>query len=148
MNDTLKSSLWRRLARLGLRLLLMVAFVGAAFFFTLAVYYSNLPTRWLRMLAAIVYALVLVVVLLRIRPLWLVRVICLACFGVVLAWFLLIPPSNGRDWQPDVAVLPYAEISDQNVTIHNIRNCDYRTESDYTVRHYDKTFDLAKLASV
>jgi hypothetical protein len=27
------------------------------------------------------------------------------------------------------------------ITIHNIRNCDYRTETDYTVRHYDKTFD-------
>jgi Domain of unknown function (DUF4105) len=31
------------------------------------------------------------------------------------------------------------------VTIHNIRNNDYRTETDYTVRYYDKTFDLATL---
>jgi hypothetical protein len=34
------------------------------------------------------------------------------------------------------------------VTIHNIRNCDYRSETDYTVRHYDKSFDLAKLKSI
>jgi hypothetical protein len=34
------------------------------------------------------------------------------------------------------------------VTIHNIRNCDYRSETDYTVRRYDKTFDLEKLKSV
>jgi len=148
MNPTPKSSLRRRLARLGLRLLLVVAFAAAAFSSTMAVYYSNLPTRWLRVLMAIVYALVLIVVLLRTRPPWLARLVLLACFGVVLAWFLLTPPSNHRDWQPDVAVLPYAEVSDQRVTIHNIRNCDYRTASDYTVHHYDKTFDLAKLASV
>ena len=36
----------------------------------------------------------------------------------------------------------------QLVTIHNIRNCDYRTETDYDVRHYDKTFDLDKLRTV
>jgi hypothetical protein len=34
------------------------------------------------------------------------------------------------------------------VTIHNIRNCDYRSETDYTVRHYERTFELAKLKSL
>ena len=69
-------------------------------------------------------------------------------FAVVIMWWLTIPPSNARDWQPDVAVLPYATFNGNEVTIHNIRNSDYRTETDYTVRHYDKTFDLAKLKSV
>ncbi|MHB8057534.1 MAG: Lnb N-terminal periplasmic domain-containing protein [Desulfuromonadaceae bacterium] len=58
------------------------------------------------------------------------------------------PPSNNRNWQPDVALLPWAEIQGSKVTIHNIRNCDYRSETDYTVHHYDKTFDLAKLKSL
>ena len=68
-------------------------------------------------------------------------------FTIVLISWLNIPPSNDRDWQPDVAILPYATFNGNTVTIHNIRNCDYRTETDYTVRHYDKTFDLAKLNS-
>ena len=34
------------------------------------------------------------------------------------------------------------------VTIHNIRNFDYRTETDFTPRYYDKTFDLRQLDSV
>jgi len=54
-------------------------------------------------------------------------------------------PSNDRNWQPDVAVLPYGTVEGDKITIHNIRNCDYRTETDYTVRYYDKTFDLSKL---
>jgi uncharacterized protein YceK len=54
-------------------------------------------------------------------------------------------PSNDRDWQPDVAVLAYADIDGSKVTIHNIRDCDYRTETDFDVRHYDKTFDLDKI---
>jgi hypothetical protein len=72
----------------------------------------------------------------------------LAISALVLGWWLLMPPSNDRNWQPDVALLPWGEIQGSQVTLHNIRNCDYRSETDYTVRHYDKTYDLAKLKSV
>jgi len=57
-------------------------------------------------------------------------------------------PSNHRDWSPDQAVLPYAEMGNRFAKIHNIRYCDYRTTEDYTVRHYDKTYDLNKLDSI
>jgi len=69
----------------------------------------------------------------------------LLVFAGVLLWWLSIPPSQNRDWQPDVAELPYATFAGDAVTIHNIRNNDYRSETDYTVRYYDKTFDLSKL---
>lgn len=72
----------------------------------------------------------------------------LLMFAVVLICWLLMQPSNSRDWQQDVALLPWAEIRKNMVTIHNIRNCDYRSETDYTVRHYDRTFDLAGLKSI
>ncbi|MBK5274933.1 MAG: DUF4105 domain-containing protein [Desulfuromonadales bacterium] len=72
----------------------------------------------------------------------------LAACAVVLVWWLFMPPSNSRNWQPDVAVLPWADIQGNSVTIHNIRNCDYRSETDYTVRHYNRTFDLTKIKSI
>ena len=28
------------------------------------------------------------------------------------------------------------------MTVHNIRNFDYRTETDFTPAYYDRTFDL------
>lgn len=61
---------------------------------------------------------------------------------------LVIRPSNDRHWQPDVAVLSYAEINGDLITVHNIRNFDYRSETDFTPAYYDKTFDLSKLESV
>jgi hypothetical protein len=125
-----------------------VALVGAGFWSTLAIYYSNLPGAWLRGFASVIYALALGAVLVRVRPGWLARLVFLAAFALVVTWFLLTPPSNDRDWQSDVAVLPYADIDGNKVTIHNIRNCDYRTETDFDVRHYDRTFDLDKLRTV
>jgi hypothetical protein len=114
---------------------------------SLAIYYSNLPEAY-RLLAAIAYCLVSFLVFLVIRPRRRAVMVFIVIFAVVIIWWLTIPPSNARDWQPDVAVLPYATFNGNEVTIHNIRNSDYRTETDYTVRHYDKTFDLAKLKSV
>ena len=48
----------------------------------------------------------------------------------------------------DVAIIPYATRQGDLVTIHNIRNLQYRTENDYEVQHYDKTFDLNRLDAV
>jgi hypothetical protein len=63
-------------------------------------------------------------------------------WGVLVGWWSTIAPSNDRDWQPDVAVLPSATVDGDRVTLHNIRNIAYRTATDFTPRYYDKTFDL------
>jgi hypothetical protein len=52
-------------------------------------------------------------------------------FGGVLAWWLTLSPTNNSDWQPDVAKEAWADIKGDQVTFHNVRNCDYRSETDY-----------------
>jgi hypothetical protein len=47
-----------------------------------------------------------------------------------------------------VAVLAYATIQGNVVTVHNIRNFDYRSETDYTAAYYDRQYDLRKLEGV
>src|SRR5262249_16504964 len=70
-----------------------------------------------------------------------------AVWAVLVGWWSTIAPSNERDWQPDVAVLPSATVDGDRVTLHNIRNIEYRTATDFTPRYYDKTFDLRRLDS-
>jgi hypothetical protein len=72
----------------------------------------------------------------------------LVLFMALLVWYFGLEPSNKRDWQTDVAVLPYATVEGDLVTVHNIRNFDYHTETDYTPAYYDKRFDLRKLEGV
>jgi hypothetical protein len=71
----------------------------------------------------------------------------LSCAALLVLWANL-DPRGDRDWQPSVAVLAYATIAGDYATLHNIRNFDYRSEDDYTVAYYDKTFDMRKLQSV
>ena len=72
----------------------------------------------------------------------------LGAFVVVVAAWLSIPPSNERDWQPDVATLAFADIRGDRVIVHNVRNAEYRTETDYTLRLEARTLDLARLRSL
>jgi Domain of unknown function (DUF4105) len=62
--------------------------------------------------------------------------------------YALIEPSNARDWSPDQQVMPLALFRGQYVDVRHIRNIEYRSTDDYTVRHYDRTFDLDALRSV
>ena len=50
--------------------------------------------------------------------------------------------SHQRDWRTDLTVLPYAEIRSDRVRLYNIRDCQYRTELDYDVRHFDREIML------
>jgi hypothetical protein len=71
-----------------------------------------------------------------------------AAFTLVLIWWLTLKPSNERNWQPDVAQTGWAEINGDEVTLHNVRNCDYRTESDYTPRWETRSVRLSQLTGV
>jgi hypothetical protein len=119
----------------------------AAIWSTLAVYYSNLPVT-IRPWVAAAVAMASVVILVFKYRVTLYRWVFVAAFAILLAWWFSIRPSNNRDWQPDLAVLATADIKGDQVTIHNIRNCDYRTETDFTCHYYDKTVDLSKLRHI
>jgi hypothetical protein len=66
----------------------------------------------------------------------------------VLAWWLTLKPSNTRNWQPDVAQTAWAEIKGDEVTLHNVRNCDYRTETDFTPRWETRTVRLSQITGI
>jgi hypothetical protein len=110
-------------------------------------YYSPLvPERW-RAIAAGGYAVITVFAFLFLPRRGRTFAGFLIVFAVLVALFLNIPASNNRDWQPEVAVTPYATISGDLVTIHGVRNFNYRTETDFDARWEERTYDLGKLDS-
>lgn len=59
-----------------------------------------------------------------------------------------LKPSNNREWTPEQAQLASAEIKGNRITVHNIRDCHWRTFTDFDLEYYDKNYDLNKLKSV
>ena len=116
----------------------------------LALAYAGPHDESLRGVLAAAYAVASLAALLALGWRWRWRVFAayLALFGILLTWYFSIEPSNQRDWQTDVAMLPYASIEGDAVTVRKIRNFDYRSETDYTPAWYDRRFDLATLEGV
>lgn len=80
-----------------------------------------------------------------VRPTWRALVAVAMGFAALLVWWGRIEPRNDRDWQPDVAAIPTGELHGDLLTLHNVRDFDYRSETDFTPRWEDRTYDLSQL---
>ncbi len=129
---------WLGLGILWLVVLGLVGWAAAA----LAI---DVPVSALRLPAAIAFGVAVLAALLFVRGVWRKMLACLVGFAAVLAWWLTLSPSNDRPWQGDVTQTPWAEIDGDRVTIHNVRNFDYRAEFDYTPRWEDRSYDLSQI---
>ena len=65
-----------------------------------------------------------------------------------LIWYFNIPAKQDRDWNAEVARIFSYEQHGQQVTIHNIRNFNWRTEQDYDVRWDTRSYDLDQISGV
>lgn len=71
-------------------------------------------------------------------------------FPVIPAVFSSDPlvPSNDRDWVPEHKVLAWAELNGDELTIHNVRNCEFYSYRDCIVQHEDRKYRLSDLRTV
>src|SRR6185436_10004998 len=65
--------------------------------------------------------------------------------SLALAWWQSLQPSNERDRQPGYARAPTALIEGDRVTLHNVRNFRYRSETDFDEVWEKRSYDLARL---
>lgn len=131
--------------------ILVLASIGVGAWGTLALAYAGPGGDGMRTALAVGFAALSLLALLatfsrRLR--WRGLALQAAAFVLVLVWWQRIEPSNERDWQADVAKLSSATIEGDRVTVHDIRNFTYRSETDYTPAYYDRTFDLRELTGV
>jgi hypothetical protein len=73
--------------------------------------------------------------------------LALAFCGLLLWWHRLMP-SNDRDWADDVAAITSGTVAGNRVVLRNVRNFDWRTDTDYTQRWESRCYELDKLDSV
>lgn len=69
-------------------------------------------------------------------------------FALLLGWWWQLQPSQDRDWAEDVARYVQPQIQGDEVLLHNVRNFDWRSDTDFTVRWEPRRYDLKQLRSV
>ena len=66
-------------------------------------------------------------------------------FLAVGVWYASVEPRNDRDWRPELAVAPTAEIDGDRVIVHDVRNFEFHTPDEFTPRYEDRSYDLSQL---
>jgi len=133
--------------RVLLNILLGITIVATTLWGVGALYFSPLlPAEW-RAVGAAGYGAATILAFALLPYPGRTAVAALAIFAILVILFLRIPASNDREWQPEVSVTPYATVNGDLVTIHGVRNFDYRTETDFKPHWEDRTYDLRKLDS-
>jgi hypothetical protein len=108
--------------------------------------YFDFPTA--NSVAALLFVLVLVVAIVFVPGAPKKLGVVFLAFSLVLAWWLTLKPSNEGNWQPDVAQTAWADINGDEVTFHNVRNCDYRTATDYIPHWETRTVRLSQITGI
>ena len=122
----------------------MVVAIGVAWA-TLALWLDGPQSRTLGGMLVVGLVLVIVLSLALIRPLLRGLAISVLPIVAIALWWSSIPPSNSRDWTPDVARTARATFDGSHVTIQNVRNFNYRSENDYDQRWETRTYDLDRI---
>jgi Domain of unknown function (DUF4105) len=115
---------------------------------TVAALYFDFPIGFLRVPLAVIVALGLVLATFFFKRALTRALVVAGAFLIVLAWWLTLKPSNDRPWQADVSKTAWAEVDGELVTIHNVRDCNYRAEFDYTCDWETRTYDLSQIRGI
>jgi len=98
--------------------------------------------------AAILFVIALIAIVIFVRGKLPKLATLFAAFAIVVSWWLTLKPSNDRAWQPDVAQTAWADINGDDVTIHDVRNCEYRTATDFTPHWETRTVRLSQITGM
>ena len=128
-----------------LRVILYIVILAVTAWSVAAIWIDGPKNRPLAAALCVVVAAATLLLLVLVRPWWWAGAAAVVPFVVVLAWWLSIPPSNTRDWQPDVARLPSAVIEGNRVTIRNVRNFAYPSPTAVVERWETRSYDLDKI---
>ena len=130
-----------RASRVAAVALVMLAVAWGA----LALWFDGPGSRPIAGGLAVGFAAICISSVVAIRPLYRGLVLAIALVVAVAFWWMSIAPSNNRDWTPDVARVAQTTFDGSQVTIENVRNFKYRSETDYEARWETRSYDLDKV---
>jgi len=95
-----------------------------------------------------VFAVAALLSLVVVRPYGRALLALVLLSAAVMTWWLRIPARNDRDWLPEVARTARATFEGNRVTVENVRDFTYRSDTDFDARWDTRTYDLDKLQGV
>jgi len=140
----------RRIAWIALVFVIALAVVLASAWASLAIWYRLPAPVFARAFIAGLFALLGLGTIVTLFTRWrLQAVLAFAFFFVVMTgWWSTIRPTADADWAPDVARQVTGTITGDMLSLTDVRNFDWRSNTDFTERWATRTYDLTKVRTI
>jgi hypothetical protein len=119
--------------------------IGLFILWAIGALYFDVRIQPLRIPLTLIYIASLTTMLVMLRASRWAAILCVLSGVCVMLWWLTLKPTNTGAWQPNVDRTAWVQMHGDRVTIHNLRNCDYHTELDYSNCWSDRTVYLSQL---
>ncbi len=113
-----------------------------------AIYFDAFKSSAAGRVVAIVWFAAIVLIGILVHPTWIALLLALSLDAGFFAWWVRIRPTHDRDWRPELAVMPTAELEGDLVTIRNVRFARYQSLDDITPNYDDRTFSMTRLRAM
>ena len=140
----------RRVLRISGTVLLIVVVLSSAAWANLAISYQLPGSQAIRIGACLVFDVVALgaVTGLVLRRYSRAVLVYAAVYAVLLVWWASINPSNDRDWAAAVAHGVTGSLESDRLSVQNVRNFSWDSETDFVERWEQRMYDLSKLQSL
>ena len=131
-------------------IVLVIAIALSTAWAALALWYRLPAPDIAKALAACLFVLLGLAAAIGLFTAWRVHGLALFVIGVaaVLVWWSTIVPSNHAEFAPDVARQVTGARNGDVLTLTNVRDFDWRSNTDFTERWTTRSYDLSKLRTL
>ncbi len=68
--------------------------------------------------------------------------------ALLMTWWVPLKATNEKEWAPEVARIPYGEIDNDILVLHNVRNFKYQSRNEFVEHWETRRYNLKELQSL
>ncbi len=115
---------------------------------SLAIIYAGPESLIIRLILLAVFIAALPAAFYFSNSFWLAMIPLSIIYTLILVWWNSLSPSNDKNWAPEFANIPSGQIEGDILTLHNVRNFDLQTRTEFSELWETRTYNLDKITSV
>lgn len=129
--------------------LFYLCFILSSLWGTLALYYNKFAIHEIGLVLSAIFGMFSISLLCINRhkkKRW--SIVWLILFASILVYWQTIQPTHDHIWRADMQKMPYAIINGDDIEIHNYRDFEYRSLTDFTPHYESRKIQLSHIVSI
>jgi len=115
---------------------------------SLAIFVAGPESAWLKYILLATFVLSLPIIFYLDITSWQKTFAIMVIITLLMIWWVPLKATNDKEWAPEVARIPYGEIENDILVLHNVRNFKYKSRDEFVEHWETRRYNLKELESL